>query len=318
MNDLELLRDGWGTPSPPALDAFVDARAALVARAAGRRRPRPSLRLAGLGAAVLALGTTVAVLGIPGRVGGDGLQVANAAQALERAAAASAEKPFTPPRPDQWIYIEERFKGVASDRVHVMRSWRRADGHGMAWLDEAGKLRMRPLERPEKGDRPRRPRPAFGPLAGYDAVAGLPADPEALRRWAYGVAAYSTNGPGTTDDGDVYLLLNNLLRENLVPPEREAAIFRAMKQIPGVTLTNVDVFGRAALSLGLDTADWLHEELLLDPQTYAYLGERSTVIRDATLNPEKVGNETGDVHRGDQAIAERLVTAIVDEAGARP
>ena len=77
------------------------------------------------------------------------------------------------------------------------------------------------------------------------------------------------------------------------------------------------MLGRPAYSLG-QTEDWLHEELLLDRETYAYLGERSTIARDATINPLKAGNSTGEVRKGDKVVATRIETAIVDEPGERP
>jgi hypothetical protein len=61
----------------------------------------------------------------------------------------------------------------------------------------------------------------------------------------------------------------------------------------------------------------LHEELLIDPQTYAYRGERSTVVKDATIDPAKAGNATGQVTKGSTVIVERVATAIVDEPGQR-
>jgi RNA polymerase sigma factor (sigma-70 family) len=98
----------------------------------------------------------------------------------------------------------------------------------------------------------------------------------------------------------------------------EAAIFRAMKRLPGVTvLDTVDVLGRRALALGLTTSDWLHEELLLDKETYAYRGERSTIVRDATIDPLKAGNATGQVRKGSTVVVARAATAIVDEPGRR-
>jgi hypothetical protein len=104
----------------------------------------------------------------------------------------------------------------------------------------------------------------------------------------------------------------------VLPPELEAAIFRALKQIPGVTVVDtVDVAGRPAIALGLGTSDWLHEELLLDKETYAYRGERSTVVRDAVIDPLKAGNARGEVKKGSKVVAERVVTAIVDEPGQR-
>jgi hypothetical protein len=62
-------------------------------------------------------------------------------------------------------------------------------------------------------------------------------------------------------------------------------------QVPGVTVETVDAFGRPTLALG-QTEDWLHQELLLDPTTYAYRGER-----------------------GSRVVSERVTTAIVDAPG---
>jgi hypothetical protein len=70
------------------------------------------------------------------------------------------------------------------------------------------------------------------------------------RRWAYAQAKNITGG-GMNDDGDVYLLFNGMLRGNVLPPELEAGIFRALKQIPGVKVETVDVFEQPALSLAL-------------------------------------------------------------------
>jgi hypothetical protein len=109
-------------------------------------------------------------------------------------------------------------------------------------------------------------------------------------------------------------MFNHVLRGNVLPPKLESAIFRAMKQIPGVALQTVDIFGKQTYSLAF-TDDWLREELLIDPQTYAYRGERSTVVRNATIDPLKAGNPTGKVKKDSTVIAERLATAIVDEPG---
>jgi hypothetical protein len=89
-----------------------------------------------------------------------------------------------------------------------------------------------------------------------------------------------------------------------------------MKQIPGVTVSTVDVLGHPTLTLAL-TDDWLRQELLLDEQTYAYRGQRSTVVKDATIDPLKAGNSTGEVKKGHQVVVARVATAIVDEPGQR-
>jgi hypothetical protein len=115
----------------------------------------------------------------------------------------------------------------------------------------------------------------------------------------------------------VYAIFTGILRGNVVPPKLEAAIFRALKQVPGVELTTVDVLGRPAYSLA-QTEDWLREELLLDRETYTYLGETGTITKNTRINPEKAGNETGEVRKGNKVVSARIKTAIVDRPGERP
>jgi hypothetical protein len=60
------------------------------------------------------------------------------------------------------------------------------------------------------------------------------------------------------------------------------------------------------------------EELLLGTESYDYVGQSGTVVRDTTISPEKASNATGEIKAGHRATAMRLVTAIVDEPGQRP
>jgi hypothetical protein len=318
MDDLKILHESWGSPNAPSREVTTRARAALLARAAESSTATRRFRPLAVGALALAIAVGVALADLSGGSDGErksvlpGLPAVPVASAavLEQAAVAAETKPFTAPRDDQWIYIEDRFS-PSEGGTETHRSWRRADGRGMAWIDENGKLAFRPAEPP------RRPgRPQSGLPESYKDFAALPTGSDALLRWAYAQAKNITGG-GMNDDGDVYLLFNSLLREHVLPPELEAGIFRALKQIPGVKVETVDVFEQPALSLGLTTADWLHEELLLDPRTYAYRGERSTVIRDATIDPLKAGNETGEVNKGSRVVVARVTTAIVDQPGDR-
>jgi hypothetical protein len=125
------------------------------------------------------------------------------------------------------------------------------------------------------------------------------------------------SGAGITEHGDAYAILTGLLRSNVVPPDLEAAIFRGLKRVPNVTVEPIEVRGRPALALG-QTEDWLREELLLDRETYTYLGQRSTITKNTRIDPAKAGNETGAVRKGDRVVSERIATAIVDEPGERP
>jgi hypothetical protein len=327
MDDLKTLYDAWETPEPPSRTASARARAKLLARADGRaslqrrrRLPRLGVRLAAAGVLTVAIATGVAV--VENLTGADGRQtsvvpglvpVASAAQVLERAAVAAEKKTFVAPRPSQWIYFEDRFSsyGPGGRLVDegVRRTWHRADGLALAFIDEHGQLRVREEERPQK--RLGRPIPPFG---SYRQLAALPADPDALLRWAY---EQNIENGDDSRDAVVYLLFKHILRENVLPPELEAATFRALKRVPGVTLTDtVDVSGRPAFALG-QTEDWLHQELLLDKQTYTYQGERSTVVKDAVIDPLKAGNSTGEVKKGSRVVVARVATAIVEEPGQR-
>ena len=306
MTDLETLHEAWEAPAAPSDRARAEARAALLNRARPRARRR---RLAVAGAVTVAVVVGLAVLDEPS---GNGPKVPIASAAvLERAAAAAERRQFTPPRDDQWIYIEDRMTRSDGGAPETRRLWRRADGGGLAWR-ERGRLRVETLERVRKlpGGR------AIPLVDGYKALAALPTDPDALLRWAYERAEH-ISGAGLSEHGDVYAIFNGMVRENVLPPDLQAAIFRALARVPGVKVETVDVSGRQALALG-QTEDWLHEELLLDPTTYEYRGERSTIVRDATIDPLKAGNATGRVERGSRVISERVATAIVGEPGELP
>jgi hypothetical protein len=108
-----------------------------------------------------------------------------------------------------------------------------------------------------------------------------------------------------------------MLSDTVLPPDLKAAIFRALKQVPGVTVDTVEVNGQRVYALG-QTDDWLHQDLLLDAATHDYRGQSGTVTRDTTISPEKAGNATGEIKAGNKATAMRIVTAIVDKPGQRP
>jgi hypothetical protein len=329
VNDLTALRRAWEPPAAPSHEAERAARAALLAHVAGdvtrRRRTPPALvrrtlrlprvgmrraSLAGVGVLLALAGVGVQNLGGTDGGGERGvLGVSSAAAAvLKHAAAATERQPFTAPRDDQWIYTEDEL--VDADGATGTRTeWRRADGGGIATLDERGALVVH--ETPEA-----RPGRKAAPFDSYEAVAALPADPGRLLHWAYAQTA-SVTGAGSTDEAEVFNILRGILGQGVLPPEIRAAAFRAMAQIPGVRLRTVELEGVATLAVS-QTDTWLNQELLLDKRTYAYRGQRSTVVRDATIDPAKAGNASGEVKRGETATLARLATAVVDEPGERP
>jgi hypothetical protein len=337
MNDLDMLRDGWDAPPAPRDDARSAARAALLERAAGARTgpvavpaktrrglrlPRMGVRLAAVGvlAAAIAAGVTVVQTSggtdehsrprsvLPGVPAGP---VANASELLERAAVAAEGRPFTPPRPDQWIYTEFRGRSGPTpngplykdpSKVRVTRSWQRADGKQAANLRH-GKIEI-------LGMMP------TTPPSDYPTLAALPTDPQALLQRVY----KDMGGLGETAEGryaTAYTMLGAVLRDQVLPPKVIATIYRAIKLIPGVTLAKgVDAAGRPALAVGRVAEGWLSQQLMLDPKTYSYLGERSIAIKNHTSRGDdgSVTSKKGDLLN----LSARMQAAIVDKPGQRP
>ncbi|MBO2447733.1 CU044_5270 family protein [Actinomadura barringtoniae] len=233
------------------------------------------------------------------------VELASAAETslvLDKAAKAAAASSVTVPSRRQWVYTRMRETSSAKPggmvtggpyRTDDWELWRRADGKQFAAYRN-GTL--------EKGHE----------TVGSAVVARylpLPTDPAALLRKVGG------NGPGGPQMA--YETLVTLLRDDVHPPAVEAAIFRAIKLVPGVTLVKAraDALGRPALALGI-TNDWVHQEVLLDARTYGYLGERTIAIKDYTARSE--GEPTRRIPKGTvQHLMVRLSIKVVNGPGQR-
>ncbi|NDU73396.1 hypothetical protein GWI34_12215 [Actinomadura sp. DSM 109109] len=299
------------TALPPSDDPHDGAP-----RGTERERSRHPLRLPGLGVRLAALAALAAAAFAGAGVLGDGEDgrpaptpptislgsVAEAANVLDHAAAAAERGRVRPPRPHQWVYTRMRLtapakaSGIASGgpyRTGTWDLWRRGDGKQYAAIEDG--------------------RPRTGHETVSSAVAArfepLPGDPGALLRKVSEGGGYAT----------AYETLVTILRDSVHSPEQEAAIFRAIKLIPDVRLVEgeVDAGGRPAIALGRTLDGWLHEEVLLDPRTYAYLGERAVAVRSRTFRsggePERTV-KAGTVQR----LMVRVAIGIVDKPGQKP
>ncbi|MCP3783633.1 CU044_5270 family protein [Micromonospora sp. A3M-1-15] len=318
IDDITALREGWSEIEPPSPDAQDRARAALLARITETRATvpqgrRPARRvpgwawrsgLAALGAAALVAGV-VAVGGpapvdppvprVPSEASG------SVARTFELAAVHAETEPFTAPRPDQWTFVELRIvRGkLAEDKGQATRettrSWQRADGRQSAMLVD-GKLEVST----ESSDLPQ-----VVPPQDYPTLAGLPTDPRALLDW---LRARSPSGKG--DDGVPYLMIDSMLRDNVLPPGVKATLLRALALIPGVTRSSepVDFDGRPAIAVGMVLDGWRREDILLDPATHEFLGSRTVVVEDHTT-PEGVSLKKNDVEVELVRVAGKIVDA---------
>lgn len=332
MNDIEMLREARPrhTPSEAAHSA---ARAALLERAAGPapepervrrfRLPRLGVRLVAVGAMAVTIAAGVTVVQSMGGVDGNGkprpvvpgLPVGTVAEAkivLAAAADLAQNRPFTPPRAGQWTYVETEYRehgkpGVGEVqtaktplKTRIDRSWTRADGLRVAYY-EKGKLVISPTGGP-----------GGVPPSDYASLAALPRDPDALLAWAYKQKVPVKGGKLQV----AFALFGSILSYNVLPPALEAAIYRALAKITGVTLVKngVDLLGRPALSVGYVIGGWVRQEILLDPKTYVFRGERSIVIKDHSFAPDGGTLKKGAIY----VLATRIAAGIVDRPAQRP
>jgi hypothetical protein len=308
MNDLDQLREFRAELPYPERSRLTPGRTRLLS--AARRPPRRllpaphrNIRLL-LPATAAAAAITVAA----GAVGyglstGHG-QVTSTSEPPSQAtlavrvlgnasAAASRVPPRAAPSPGQWIYSKfvqyEYPNNVTSDEHWITFAGAKATYRGGRWV-----VHNSPITPP--ADLTRDPLGAFNrnatPQTAYYALASLPRDPRQLlaavarAAEAFGTANLAASTPlgsstprnkGQLEFDYLTLLLSNAAAGAGAPPAAQAAAFRAMAAIPGVTVQQgiTDAAGAPAIGVSDDGG---YDQLLLDPVSYQVIGQlaRST------------------------------------------
>jgi hypothetical protein len=220
-------------------------------------------------------------------------QAAVAAQLLGNAsAAASRVPPKTTPSPGQWIYSRlvsyEYQQGTSTNE-----NWITFDGTQSAYYESSGSpitVHTSPVA-PPPGIKSN-PLAAFNtdatPQTAYYALASLPEAPgqllatlDKVAEAAGGanlvagnpVAGQAPKNKGQLEFDYLSLLLWNAAGGVGAPPNAEAAAFRAMAAIPGVTVQRgiTDAAGNPAIGVSDDGG---YDQLLLDPVSYQVTGLR--------------------------------------------
>ena len=348
MNDEVKLLRGWEPPDDRDPDVVRErARARLVAHIAAaaapaprRHRPRWLLVVApGAIAAAAAIALAV-VLSI-----GSGVQEARvapapatAAEALDQAADAAERQP-TPeafPRPDQFFYTRSRstylscsfgathgFCALAQQRREAWVSERRRGSEttqvvGHRWPSAAERRKWVAAGRPSvarqiQGTFGLSPNRAF--YLGNERLSG-----RQMRTFDTGGAALFRrlrdgvkHGQGSSRAGEVFTQIGDALREQPAPPKLRAALYRALKYVPGVRFTpqTRDGLGRSAVAV-TRVEGGKRRELLFDPATSAMLAEREVIVgaRPNQGFVAPVGTVIAD------AVYEQR--GVVDRVGRRP
>ncbi len=309
MDELTLVRE-FRADAPAPL-APVGARRALDAEIRPRRH-RGRWLASAAAVLVLAGGGLVALQTGPGAS-------PSAAAVLNRAAAAVADDVMPRPRDDQWLLVTTYGGATTGEPFEMIpgEAWVRFDGTQMAFSssDKPGDLLVQDL----RSDDPDIPTPAEW----YDGAAALPSDPPAL------LAALRdgdlANAEGPTEAARNFDAVVETLSQPALPARARADLYRALGTIPGVGLDDdpaPDLLDRPVLSVTFDgvpdvTGIESRRELLLDPQTYDFVGSRVTALEEGRIG--EAGDLGFDVSPGQTWYHDTgLVPAVVDEPGQRP
>lgn len=313
MNDLDLiaeLRPEAPLPGPgqlaPARGRLAEAIAAdragarvgprIGPRTRRRRswRTRPAKRVAvTTSVAAAAAAAAAALIVVPGHSpsahpapGGTGVRLAPATinvaavRFLRQAAATTRRQPASAPGPDQYVYTETEYANGDKSQM-----WLSADGNrdGLerkpyAVLPSCTVAQAEiATEELEKNTTAHTPIPCAGDEdAGY--LPSMPTDPRALLAYLTNLGLADTGAGASTSEqaNDLGKAVDFLMQTTYLLPAQQAALFELMAQTPGFTVVHGarDAVGRVGVAI-----KWTFEggpaEIILNPRTYAYLGDRT-------------------------------------------
>lgn len=144
-------------------------------------------------------------------------------------------------------------------------------------------------------------------LVGEDALNGLPRDPYRLLNHIYRV----TLGTGPSPDTEALVFIADRLRSGVVPAELRAAMYEAAALIPGVEFVDgqVTLDGRVGVAIGRDEDVWgARMEIIIDPETGEFIGERTVSLRDQDGIPAGTTLEW-------TAVTTQVVASAPEDAG---
>ncbi|NGO12399.1 hypothetical protein G5C60_33540 [Streptomyces sp. HC44] len=275
-------------------------------------RPRRGWLRPAIAAAAVATAAAVTFVVLPSSGGGASAQPpsrATVALLEDIALAAERENDYGDIRDDQFVYVESKvsYSEAADGKVtipplHRLEVWMSVDGLHDGLVREVGRepFVVEPDVKPGGT--------GWEVSANYNHVKTLPTHADAMYDYLYKTAPkYS----GQETYQAMFVLVGDLLKQSIVPPEQGAALFRAVARIPGVTVIEdaVDAAGRRGVAIAREDPDNpSRDEWIFDKETREFLGERSVATDD--YSDVKKGTVTSNT-----AVLRR---AVVDKAGQRP
>lgn len=239
------------------------------------RRPRRVILAAGAvgAAAALVLGLVAGLAGTrTPPAASPGQSPLTVRLVADRAAAAALGQPAV--RPGQWVYrlIQYRqtgFPGLPADGTEA--TWTTADGTQM----HVGGRTLRPLL----------------PAPPYANLGSLPSSPASLERYLANQPVSGFPGLRTGDKAaKAFDQIMGLLWNYVLPPRFAAELYRALTDIPGVTVNAhaTDITGRPGIAFELSNTygPGTQQQLILNRSDYALMavgGRSSTLARAIQL-----------------------------------
>ena len=171
---------------------------------------------------------------------------------------------------DDWVWVrgpQSVYATFGDESEKIADAWRRA-------VSESDSF--------ESGDLLRAPGGAFyggSARAGFDDLDTLPRDPYLLLNYIYRV----TLGAGPSPDTEALVFMADRLRTGVVPADLRAAMYRAAAMIPGVEFVDgqATLDGRTGVAIGRVEGAWgTRMEIIIDPATGEFIGEREVAVRD--------------------------------------
>ncbi|WP_344481759.1 CU044_5270 family protein [Nonomuraea monospora] len=242
------------------------------------------------------------------------------AMLLQAALMAERRQASGPPRDDQWLYRRVATRQPGDTERTTQEYWTRYDGTEQVVRQNGGAMQRHRIE-PDPDDDDLTPKEYAAKLA------ALPTDPARLlahvradRHWS---AKPEGEKPGEHPDARVFRVLSVYLEEEVtMPPEQEAAIFRALAGIPGIRVDHgvPDAVGRQGIGIAYDLGAQHDAEgqlvsrsyLVLDPTTYEFLGRRVENLQDDVLDGELLAR------KGTYYATAELAAGVVDQPGLVP
>ncbi len=244
---------------------------------AGRRKRR--VRRASVLAPVVAIVAAAAVLAptvLPG-----GHRTSAAAATLHRLAAVAARQPDVSVGPGQYVYSRYKGRYQTCDGDTGACVWEDVDRE--TWVAPEGSGRIRET----RGSMTWSEEFVPGEL-NADDLSKVPTDRDALRAFIEERASKADQPL----DYEMFVVVGDLLRESFSSPvvfespELRSALFDVAASLPGVELlgNTTDEIGRPGVGVGY-THRGVRYELIFDPATSAFLGERDVQADGGTTVP---------------------------------